>query len=135
MKSWKVKLESEAKGCSIAKELVGPNLESEALGFTFAIDSYATIVHNERDLLDEKARIEGDLTWLFQTLTVLTLNSSNPTTDPQIVSVAIVIGDRRKRQSETVSKHNHAIYAQNTQNLIVIGQGVSTDQQNPEEGV
>ena len=78
---------------------------------------YATIVHNERDLLDEKARIEGDLTWLFQTLTVLTLNSSNPTTDPQIVSVAIVIGDRRKRQSEIVSKHNHAIYAQNTQNL------------------
>ena len=39
MKSWKVKLESEAKGCSIAKELVGPNLESEALGFTFAVDS------------------------------------------------------------------------------------------------
>ena len=38
MKAWKIKLDSEAKGHSIAKELVGDNLESETLGFTFMVE-------------------------------------------------------------------------------------------------
>lgn len=36
--AWKIKLDSEAKERSLAKELVGGNIESESIPFTFSID-------------------------------------------------------------------------------------------------
>jgi hypothetical protein len=41
MKAWKINLESEVKERSLAKELVGPNLESETVLFTFSLDGGA----------------------------------------------------------------------------------------------
>ena len=38
MKLWKINLESEAKERSLAKKLVGPNLECEIVAFTCALD-------------------------------------------------------------------------------------------------
>lgn len=38
LKSWNVKLDAEAKERSLAKELVGPNIEAEAAPFTHSID-------------------------------------------------------------------------------------------------
>lgn len=38
MQAWQIHLDSEAKERSIAKVLVGPNLESEMVPFTFALD-------------------------------------------------------------------------------------------------
>lgn len=41
MKAWKINLDSEVKERSLAKELVGPNLESEIVAFTFTLDGGA----------------------------------------------------------------------------------------------
>jgi hypothetical protein len=38
MRAWKVSFASEAKERSLAKELVGPNLDAEAVAFTFPVD-------------------------------------------------------------------------------------------------
>lgn len=38
MKVWKIHLASEAKERSLAKELIGPNLASEMVAFTFSLD-------------------------------------------------------------------------------------------------
>lgn len=38
MSGWKVHLDSEAKERSLAKALVGPNLASEMVAFSFALD-------------------------------------------------------------------------------------------------
>ena len=40
MGSWKVSFASEAKERSLAKELVGPNLDGEAVAFTFPVDGW-----------------------------------------------------------------------------------------------
>ena len=39
MKEWKITFASEVKERHLAKELVGPNLTSEMVPFTFALDS------------------------------------------------------------------------------------------------
>ena len=38
MKAWKIHLGSEAKQRSISKELLGPNLKSELVAFSFPLD-------------------------------------------------------------------------------------------------
>lgn len=38
--AWKVKLASEVKERSLAKELVGPNIDAESLPFTFLVDNH-----------------------------------------------------------------------------------------------
>ena len=38
MKAWRISLESEAKERTLAKELVGPNIKSENVAFSFLID-------------------------------------------------------------------------------------------------
>ncbi len=38
MKAWKIKLDSEVKERSLAKELVGPNLETEMVPFSFSLN-------------------------------------------------------------------------------------------------
>jgi hypothetical protein len=42
MSAWKVSFASEAKERSLAKELVGPNLDAEAVAFTFPADSHGS---------------------------------------------------------------------------------------------
>lgn len=38
MSGWKIHMESESKERCIAKELVGPNLASEMVAFSFSLD-------------------------------------------------------------------------------------------------
>ena len=38
MRAWKIHLESESKERSLAKELVGANLSSEMVAFSFSLD-------------------------------------------------------------------------------------------------
>ena len=49
---------------------------------------YSTIIKRERDLLDKKVCIEGQLNQLQQTITLLSLMASNPLTYPQITVIA-----------------------------------------------
>ena len=59
--------------------------------------SYATYtrqVQEERTLLDQKEKIEGEVSWLQQTLSFLAINSSNPASDPAMLAVTKVIKDK-----------------------------------------
>ena len=72
-----------------------------------AYSDYSTIVKRERDLLDEKVCLEGQLKWLQQTITLLSLTSSNPSTDPQITIVATIMNQKRERLNDIVRGHTH----------------------------
>ena len=64
---------------------------------------YAGIIAKERILLDEQATVQKELDWLIQTFTLLTLNSSNPSTDPQVAAVKTLVGDKMNRNVNIVS--------------------------------
>ena len=62
--------------------------------------NYKKVIERERELLDELECMEGQLKWLEQTLTLTSLNSSNPSTDPQVHMLVNLIKERKKRVLE-----------------------------------
>ena len=64
---------------------------------------YTSLIQKERALLDERSTTEGALKWLTQTLSLLTLNATNPSTDPQVLTVARLILETKKKISNLVS--------------------------------
>ena len=72
-------------------------------GDRHAFISYTDTVHRERKLLDDQATIKGEIQWLEQMISLLTLTALDPTTDPQIVTMASILGDKKARVSQIVS--------------------------------
>jgi hypothetical protein len=64
---------------------------------------YTALMQRERTLLDEKDTIQGELTWLIQTITLLTLHTNNPTADTQVAAVKAVMERKMKRNTDIVS--------------------------------
>lgn len=64
--------------------------------------NYTTVVQKERDLLDELECMEGQLKWLEQSLTLTSLNSIDPSTDPQVHTLVTLIKERKKRICDIV---------------------------------
>lgn len=64
---------------------------------------YALAMQKERTMLDEKARLEGELKWCYQVLSRVVLNSTNPATDATVLAVASAIADNKKKVGELVS--------------------------------
>ena len=64
---------------------------------------YVVAVHRERNLLDDQKRNEEELKWLNQTLTLLNLNSCDPSTDPQVSAVARMIKGKKEKNDDIVS--------------------------------
>ncbi len=71
--------------------------------------NYTKVIQTERDLLDELDCMKGQLKWLEQTLTLTTLNSSNPSTDPQVHTLVTLIKEKKKRICDIVGPRNTKI--------------------------
>lgn len=78
-------------------------LTTEQPGDRQAYIDHSSIVRKERTLLDEKSSVEGEVTWLSQTITLLSLTSNNPSTDPQIALVSNILTRKKERIDEIVS--------------------------------
>ena len=72
-------------------------------GDRHAFISYTDTVYRERKLLDDQSTIKGEIQWLEQMISLLTLTAVDPTTDTQIVTMAIILGDKKARASQIVS--------------------------------
>ena len=68
-----------------------------------AYATYVAVVQQERELLDKKASLDGELQWLEQTHSFLSLNSTNPATDPTVLAVAKTLMERRKKKVDMAS--------------------------------
>lgn len=64
--------------------------------------NYSMVVQRERELLDELECLNGQLKWLEQTLTLTTLNSSNPSADPNVDLLVKFIKEKKERISAIV---------------------------------
>lgn len=63
---------------------------------------FTTIIQRERTLLDELHNLKGEIKWLSETISLLSLTSSSPSTDPQILAIAKILSERKKRESDIV---------------------------------
>ncbi len=81
------------------------SLTSPQSGDRSSYTDYSTIIKRERDLLDEKVCIEGQLNWLQQTITLLSLTASDPSNDSQITVIATMMNQKKERLSDIVSQH------------------------------
>lgn len=79
------------------------SLASPQSGDRPVFTEYAATMQKERAMLDEKDKTEGELKWLYQTLSHLALNSTNPSSDPTVVIVATAISESRKKIEGIVS--------------------------------
>lgn len=64
--------------------------------------SHSNTVREERKLLDAKALLEGEIKWLEQTTSYLTLNSSNPATDPTLLAVLNILKTKKDKENDIV---------------------------------
>lgn len=58
--------------------------------------AYSNLVQQERSLLDEKAAIGGEIKWLNQMVSFLTLNSTNPSTDVTVQATLKIAGEKKE---------------------------------------
>lgn len=65
--------------------------------------NFTEVLQKERSLLEEETAVAADLKWLEQTLSLLSLNSSNPATDPELLTAARLIKERKTRIGVIVS--------------------------------
>lgn len=90
---------------------------------------YSLAVQMERALLDEQTAEEKQVKWLHQTIS----RSSDPSTDPQIASVAKYLDERKNRISDIVSAYNvcllhfHPLPPSKAKELVGIKKHLSKD--------
>lgn len=75
-----------------------------------AYTTYVAIVQQERELLDKKDTLDSELKWLEQTHSFLSLNSTNPATDPTLLAVARTLMEKRQKKVDMVSNWLHQHY-------------------------
>lgn len=96
-------LEDECYKLDLEMASVTGSLSGDRPGYV----DYSATVHRERALLDEKTTVEGELKWLSQTLSLLSLNASDPSTDTQVLAVANFIQEKELRKTDIVSNRMH----------------------------
>lgn len=52
--------------------------------------------------MDEKAAIEGEIKWLDQMVSFLTLNSTNPSTDVTVQATLKIAGEKKEKRNDIV---------------------------------
>ena len=83
--------------------------------------AYSNLVHQERSLLDQKTAIEGEIQWLDQMVSYLTLNSTNPSNDPTLQATLKIAGEKKKKKSDLVC------FFLNVPTLLTLVLGETTD--------
>lgn len=71
---------------------------------------HSNLVHQERSLLDEKVAVEGEIKWLDQMISFLTLNSTNPSTDPTLQATLKITGEKKRKRSNIVGYFSLVVY-------------------------
>ena len=67
--------------------------------------SHSNTVREERKLLDAKALLEDEIKWLEQTTSYLTLNSTNPSSDPALLAVLKVLKTKKEKVNDIVCSY------------------------------
>ena len=65
---------------------------------------YSGAVREERVLLDQKTNLDNEIKWLDQAISLLTLNSTNPTTDPTLQATTSYTKEKQKERTDIVSR-------------------------------
>lgn len=59
---------------------------------------FAQAIQKERALLDLQVKVEAELQFLHQTISLLALTSTDPSTDPQMIAVAEILNETKTKQ-------------------------------------